>query len=82
MPDTPLFSRPASVSPWGKCDDILPETRVPSELRAVLQMLASLEEKGLGTYCREVLEHHALLEQRRLRRIVEKFGGSVEGTNV
>lgn len=77
----PLFSRPAAVSPYGKCDSLI-EFRCPSDLVDQLQAFASLEDKPLSTYCREVLEHHALLEQRRLKRIVDKFGGSLDGTNV
>lgn len=78
----PRFSRPTTVSLLGKCDDVLPEVRIPSELKKILQLLASLEDKPLGTYVREQLEHHAILQQRRLNRIVDKFGGVVEGTNV
>ena len=86
-PDPPRFSRPASVSRLGKCDDTLPEVRVPSDLRSLLQLLASCEEKSLGTYIRDVLEHHAIFEQHklrrviRMRRIVEELGEEGEPTN-
>jgi hypothetical protein len=76
VPDTPLFSRPQTVSVWGKCDSEM-EVAMPGPLKDILSRLASFDGKPATTYVREVLESHALLERERVIRIVEATGGDV-----
>lgn len=78
--EEPMYSRPAATSAFGKCTDRI-DVAVPTELRELLSMLAMLDEKSLATYCREVLEVHAVLERQRLRKIIQTFGGDMEGKN-
>lgn len=69
----PLLSRPSEVSPFGKSDDEV-AVSMPRDLRTALAHLASLEGRSLSGYCRDVLETHALLAERRLDRILSVYG--------
>lgn len=74
------LSRTTETCAFGKCVERI-DVMVPEELKHLLSMLAALEGKAPGTYIRKVLEVHAILEREKLQRIVQTFGGSMNGGN-